>query len=79
MLGILGWQGDTNSTLVHPNPVEQIKESVGQITGTFGALFEHKGDIGVQQLGGAVMITHVYTIYFKAMMAGGRCCGSASF
>jgi regulator of sigma E protease len=66
MLGILGYQGDTNSTLVHPSPVEQIKESVGQITGTIGALFEHKGDIGVQQLGGAVMIAHVYYNLFQS-------------
>jgi regulator of sigma E protease len=66
MLGILGWQGDTNSTLVHPNPVEQIKDSVGQITGTIGALFEHKGDIGVQQLGGAVMIIRVYSNLFES-------------
>ena len=66
MLGILGFQGDTNSTLVHPNPVEQIKDSVGQITGTIGALFEHKGDIGVQQLGGAVMIIRVYSNLFES-------------
>jgi regulator of sigma E protease len=66
MLGILAWQGDTNSTLVHPSPVEQIKDSVGQITGTIGALFEHKGDIGVQQLGGAVMIIRVYSNLFES-------------
>ena len=66
MLGILGWQGDTNSILVHPNPVDQIRESVGQITGTIGALFEHKGDIGVQQLGGAVMIIRVYSNLFES-------------
>ena len=53
LLGIVGWQGDTNSTLVHPSPMDQIKESVGQITGTLGALFAPKGDIGVQQLGGS--------------------------
>jgi regulator of sigma E protease len=46
--------------------VEQIKDSVGQITGTIGALFEHKGDIGVQQLGGAVMIIRVYSNLFES-------------
>ena len=66
MLGILGYQGDTNSTLAHPNPIDQIRESVGQITGTIGALFEHKGDIGVQQLGGAVMIIRVYSNLFES-------------
>ena len=66
LLGILGWQGDTNSTLVHPSPLEQIRESVTQITGTIGALFAHKGDIGVQQLGGAVMIGRVYYSLFQS-------------
>jgi regulator of sigma E protease len=66
MLGIMEWQGDTNTTLVHPDPVEQIRDSVGQITGTIGALFERKGEIGVQQLGGAVMIIRVYSNLFES-------------
>jgi regulator of sigma E protease len=66
LLGIMGWQGDTNTTLVHPSPADQIKESVGQITGTLGALFAHKSDIGVQQLGGAVMIGRVYYNLFQS-------------
>jgi regulator of sigma E protease len=65
LLGIMGWQGDTNSTLVHPDPLDQIRESVGQITGTIGALFARKSDIGVQQLGGAVMIARVYYTLFQ--------------
>jgi hypothetical protein len=39
--------------------------SVGQITGTIHALFARKGDIGVQQLGGAVMIIRVYSNLLK--------------
>jgi regulator of sigma E protease len=66
LLGIMSWQGDTNATLVHPNPLDQIRDSVGQITGTIGALFAHKGDIGVQQLGGAVMIIRVYSNLFES-------------
>ncbi|MEI9866436.1 MAG: RIP metalloprotease RseP [Limisphaerales bacterium] len=66
MLGFQGWQGDTNTTIIHPSPAEQIKESVNQITGTIGALFAHKGDIGVQQLGGAVMIIRVYSNLFES-------------
>ncbi len=60
LLGILGWQGDTNTSLVYPTPLQQIRDSVGQITGTLGALFAHHSDISVQQLGGAVMIGRVY-------------------
>jgi regulator of sigma E protease len=65
MLGILSWQNDTNVSLVHPNPLEQIQSSVGQIVGTIHALFARGGDIGVQQLGGAVMIIRVYSNLFQ--------------
>jgi regulator of sigma E protease len=64
LIGILSWQGDTNTTLVHPSPTEQIKMSAGQIFNTFGALFS-KSEIGVQQLGGAVMIIRVYSNLFQ--------------
>jgi regulator of sigma E protease len=65
-LGIMAYQGDTNTALVHPSPLEQIRDSVGQITGTLGALFAHNSDISVQQLGGAVMIIRVYSNLFQS-------------
>ena len=65
LAGIMAWVGDTNVPLVHPSPAEQIKASAMQIFNTFGALFEHKGEIGVQQLGGAVMIIRVYSNLFE--------------
>ncbi len=61
----IGWQMDTNTALVHPGPLEQIKESSGQIFATVGALFR-KNDIGLQQLGGAVMIVRVYSNLFDS-------------
>jgi regulator of sigma E protease len=64
LLGILSWQGDTNITLVYPSPMQQIETSAGQIFNTFRALFS-KSDIGVQQLGGAVMIIRVYSNLFQ--------------
>jgi regulator of sigma E protease len=64
LIGILAWQGDTNTTLVHPSPLAQIQTSAGQIFNTFGALFS-KSEIGVQQLGGAVMIIRVYSNLFQ--------------
>jgi regulator of sigma E protease len=66
MLGVLSWQGDTNVALVYPKPMQQIRESVGQIFSTFHALFSHKSEIGVQQLGGAVMIIRVYSNLFES-------------
>ena len=65
MLGILSWQGDTNVMLAHPTPQEQIRASATQIFNTFGALFSRHGEIGVQQLGGAVMIIRVYSNLFQ--------------
>jgi regulator of sigma E protease len=65
MLGIMSWIGDTNVLLVHPSPIEQVKVSAMQIFNTFGALFKKKGEIGVQQLGGAVMIIRVYSNLFQ--------------
>ena len=65
-LGILALGDDANTGLTHPDPVQQITESVGQIAGTIGALFSHKSEIGVQQLGGAVMIIRVYSNLFES-------------
>ena len=65
LIGIISWLGETNVTLVHPSPWSQIQASAGQIFSTFSALFAHKGEIGVQQLGGAVMIIRVYSNLFQ--------------
>ena len=64
-LGILDWQFETNITLVHPTPADQIQSSVNQIIGTLGAVFSPKTEVGVQQLGGAVMIARVYYNLFQ--------------
>ena len=63
MLGI-SWLIDTNVVLEHPSPADQIRLSAGQIFNTFGALFAKNSDVGVQQLGGAVMIIRVYSNLF---------------
>lgn len=61
----IAWQVETNVTLTHPRPFDQIRESAGQIFATLGALFS-KNDIGPQQLGGAVMIVRVYSNLFES-------------
>ncbi len=66
MLGILSWQSDTKVSLVYPSPLEQIKSSAGMIYNTFSALFARKSEIGVQQLGGAVMIVRIYGNLFES-------------
>ena len=65
--GILSWQGETNRVLAHPTPWQQIEASAGQIFATVKAVFfRSKNDIGVQQLGGAVMIIRVYSNLFDS-------------
>jgi len=64
--GITAWLGSTNETLDHPGPIDQINASAGQIFATVGVLFSHKTDIGVQQLGGAVMIIRLYSNLFDS-------------
>ena len=64
--GIMGWQGNTNIVMSHPSVGEQIRASVGQITGTLRTLLSRKSDVGAQQLGGAVMIIRVYSNLFDS-------------
>lgn len=65
-LGIFVGTGDTNISLVHPTPMEQVQSSISQIVGTLSAVFSPRTDIGVQQLGGAVMIARVYYNLFQS-------------
>jgi regulator of sigma E protease len=62
--GITTWQGNTNEALVHPGPVEQIQASAMQIFQTVRVVFSPKTDVGVQQLGGPVMIIRLYSTLF---------------
>ena len=63
--GILSYLGNTNRVLVHPGPWEQIESSAKQIFATIGAVANKRNEIGVQQLGGAVMIIRVYKNFFE--------------
>jgi regulator of sigma E protease len=60
------WQDRAKTTLAHPGPVDQVRASVGQIVGTLRTLLSRKSDVGVQQLGGAVMIIRVYKTLFES-------------
>ena len=65
MLGIMTWQEGTNTALEHPTPLDQIQSSVNQIFATIQAISSPRSHIGVQQLGGAVMIVRVYSNLFQ--------------
>lgn len=64
--GMMFWFGSTNEQLVYPSPLNQISDSAGQIFATIGAITSRGGDVGVQQLGGAVMIIRAYKNFFDS-------------
>ena len=64
-LGILAWEAQTNVTLSHPSPFDQIQDSAGQIFATLGTVLSPKSHVGVQQLGGAVTIIRLYSNLFE--------------
>jgi len=67
IFGIVWRMGNTNEAKKYDHPAtwQQIEDSANQIFGTIGAVFSSKTDIGVQQLGGAVMIIRVYKNLFE--------------
>ena len=64
--GVSAWLINTDEILVYPKPMDQIKESAGQIFATVNTVLSRKSDIGVQQLGGAVMIIRAYKNFFAS-------------
>ena len=64
--GILSLQVDNRTILTYPHPLAQIRASAGQIVSTFRTLLSRKSDVGIQQLGGAVMIVRAYKNLFEA-------------
>jgi regulator of sigma E protease len=64
--GIAAFVFNTNVTLAHPTPAQQISESAGQIFSTVAALLHRGNDIGLGQLGGPVMIVRVYSNLFDS-------------
>jgi regulator of sigma E protease len=64
--GLLLWGGSTNEVLTHPTPLDQIGESAGQIFATIDTVLSPRSEVGVQQLGGAVMILRAYKNLFES-------------
>ena len=55
-------------TLVHPNPVVQIKSSIITMWETISAVTDRRSEIGVQQLSGPVGIMRLYYFLFQNPM-----------
>ena len=58
--GFVSFAVNTNEFLEHPLPMTQVHDSAMQIVNTFSTLISPKSKVGVQQMGGAVMIIRVY-------------------
>ena len=59
------WDAMGPFTVIHPKPLEQIRKSVGMIADTIGAVASRKSSIGVQHMGGPVMMMRAYYIMFE--------------
>ena len=57
-IGIDDWENSVR--LIHPNPFQQVRESVEAVTGTLSALFAHNSNIGASQLSGPVGIMNIF-------------------
>jgi regulator of sigma E protease len=64
--GITVFTLNHDEMITHPTPMSQIRDSAGQIFGTIKTLLSPKSDVGVQQLGGPVMIVRVYKTFLDA-------------
>ena len=65
-LGILELSLPDEVQLIHPTPWTQVCSSVGQIVSTIRTVSSPNSDVGLQQLGGPVMIIRVYKNLFEA-------------
>jgi regulator of sigma E protease len=65
-IGIQELRLPDNIELIHPTPWQQVKSSVSQIVSTVRTVTSPGSDVGVQQLGGPVMIVRVYKNLFEA-------------
>ena len=61
LFGFVFWDGSPHEALSFPNPLDQIRSSAGMIFATFETVFSPKSGVGLQQLGGPVMIVRVYS------------------
>ncbi len=64
-IGIV-WDDTGRMDVIHPGPIEQIRDSFKAMTSTFGALFSKKSDVKAQHLSGPVGIMRIYYLLFES-------------
>jgi regulator of sigma E protease len=60
------WDREGQRVLVHPSPGEQLYKSSRAMWDTLGAVLSSKSNIGMQHMGGPVMMMRVYYMMFES-------------
>jgi regulator of sigma E protease len=60
------WDTSGQMSIAHPNPIEQVYNSVSNTLSTIGAVVSPKSDVGLQHMSGPVGIGHVYYLLFES-------------
>ncbi len=60
------WDQMGQFQVIHPAPGEQLHKSVMMIVDTLGAVFSQKSSIGMQHMGGPVMMMRAYYMMFES-------------
>ena len=62
----IGWERTARMTIAHPNPIEQVYNSVTSTSNTIGAVASPKSDVKLQHLSGPVGIVRIYYLLFES-------------
>jgi regulator of sigma E protease len=61
----IGWETGGQLSLSHPDPVEQVYNSITSTLQTIGAVASPKSDVKLQHMSGPVMIVRIYYMLFE--------------
>jgi regulator of sigma E protease len=59
------WDRDGRMSIAHPNPIEQVYDSITSTLNTIGAVASPKSDVKLQHLSGPVGIGRIYYLLFQ--------------
>jgi regulator of sigma E protease len=62
----IAWDSGGRMSLAHPNPIEQVYNSVTATLQTIGAVASPKSDVGLQHMSGPIMIVRIYYMLFES-------------
>jgi regulator of sigma E protease len=62
----IGWDTTGQVTIAHPNPIEQVYDSVTSTLNTIEAVASPKSDVKLQHLSGPVGIVRIYYLLFES-------------